>query len=68
MENREKWRKQVAKSSVVPQRAVKGLMVMMMMMMTQVENLGELLLLRFHHILSSHMTKELQPLKTGIEL
>ena len=43
-------------------------MVMMMMMMTQVENLGELLLLRFHHILSSHMTKELHPLKTGIEL
>ena len=66
MENREKWRKQVAKSSVVPQRAVKGLMIMMMTM-TQVENLGELLL-RFHHILSSHMTKELHPLKTGIEL
>ena len=35
VENREKWRKLVAKSSVVPPTtlAVKGLMMMMMMMM-----------------------------------
>ena len=35
VENREKWRKLVTKSSVVPKLVVvKGLMMMMMMMMT----------------------------------
>ena len=45
MENREKWRKPVEKSSVVPQRPLrltKGLMIMMMMIQSVIQGFLQL--------------------------